>query len=37
MAHFMDGVPLWGGNLLFATKFPQIHGTNFISLVRMKD
>ena len=36
MIHFMDGVPLLGGNLLFATKFPQICGTNFISLVRMK-
>ena len=24
--------PLWGGNLLFTTKFPEIPGTYFIDL-----
>ena len=40
---FMDGVqlasrlePLWGGSLLFTTKFPEITGTHFIDLGRMK-
>ena len=28
--------PLRGGNLLFTTKFPQIPGTHFIDLGRMK-
>ena len=28
--------PLWGGSLLFTTKFPEIPGTNFINLRRMK-
>ena len=25
-----------GGSLLFTTKFPEIHGTHFINLGRMK-
>ena len=29
--------PLRGGSLLFTTKFPEIPGTNFIDLGRMKD
>ena len=29
-------VPLWGGSLLFTTKFPDISGTHFIDLGRMK-
>ena len=29
-------VPLWGGSLLFTTKFPDIPGTHFINLGRMK-
>ena len=37
---FMDGVhllePLWGGSLLFTTKFSEIPGTHFIDLGRMK-
>ena len=28
--------PLWGGSLLFTTKFPDISGTHFIDLGRMK-
>ena len=28
--------PLWGGSLLFTTKFPEIPGTHFINLGRMK-
>ena len=28
--------PLWGGSLLFTTKFPDTPGTNFIDLGRMK-
>ena len=28
--------PLWGGSLLFTTKFPEIPGTDFISIGRMK-
>ena len=28
--------PLWGGSLLFTTKFPEIPGTHFIDLGRMK-
>ena len=28
--------PLQGGNLLFTTKFPEIPGTHFINLGRMK-
>ena len=28
--------PLRGGSLLFTTKFPEILGTHFIDLVRMK-
>ena len=28
--------PLRGGSLLFATKFPEIPGTHFINLRRMK-
>ena len=28
--------PLWGGSLLFTTQFPQIPGTHFINLRRMK-
>ena len=28
--------PLRGGSLLFSTKFPEIHGTHFIDLGRMK-
>ena len=28
--------PLQGGSLLFTTKFPEIHGTHFINLGRMK-
>ena len=38
----MDGVqlprlePLRGGSLLFTTKFPEIRGTHFIDLRRMK-
>ena len=28
--------PLRGGILLFTTKFPEIHGTHFIDLGRMK-
>ena len=30
-------VPLQGGSLLFTTKFPDITGTQFINLRRMKD
>ena len=29
--------PIWGGSLLFAIKFPEIPGTYFINLRRMKD
>ena len=29
-------VPLQGGSLLFTTKFPDIPGTHFINLRRMK-
>ena len=29
--------PLRGGSLLFTTKFPEIPGTHFINLGRMKD
>ena len=29
--------PLWGGSLLYNTKFPEIPGTHFINLRRMKD
>ena len=29
-------VPLWGDNLPFTTKFPDIPGTYFIDLGRMK-
>ena len=29
--------PLWGGSLLYNTKFPQIPGAYFINLRRMKD
>ena len=28
--------PLQGGSLLFTTKFPEIPGTHFINLKRMK-
>ena len=28
--------PLQGGSLLFTTKFPEIPGTHFIDLKRMK-
>ena len=28
--------PLQGGSLLFTTKFPEIHGTHFINLRRVK-
>ena len=28
--------PLRGGSLLFTTKFPEVPGTHFIDLVRMK-
>ena len=28
--------PLWGGSLLFTTKFPEIPGTDFINIGRMK-
>ena len=28
--------PLRGGSLLFTTKFPEIRGTHFIDLGRMK-
>ena len=28
--------PLRGGSLLFTTKFPEIPGTNFIDLRKMK-
>ena len=28
--------PLWGGSLLFTTKFPEIPGTPFIGLRRMR-
>ena len=28
--------PLWGGSSLFTTKFPEIPGTHFIDLGRMK-
>ena len=28
--------PLRGGSLLFSTKFPEIHGSHFIDLGRMK-
>ena len=27
---------LWGGSLLFPTKFPEIPGTNFIDLEKWK-
>ena len=35
----MDGVlePLWGGSLLFTTNFPEIPGTHFTDLRRMKE
>ena len=29
--------PLYGGSLLFTTKFPKIPGTHFIDLKKMKD
>ena len=29
--------PLRGGSLFFATKFPEIPGSHFINLTRMKD
>ena len=29
--------PLQGGSSLFTTKFPEIPGTHFINLGRMKD
>ena len=29
--------PFGGGNLLFTTKFPEMLGTHFIDLGRMKD
>ena len=29
--------PIGGGSLLFTTKFPEIPGTHFIDLGRMKD
>ena len=29
--------PLREGSLLFTTKFPEIHGTNFINLRRIND
>ena len=29
--------PLRGGSLLFITKLPEIRGTHFINLGRMKD
>ena len=29
-------VPLWGGSLLYTTKFPDIPGTHFTDLRRMK-
>ena len=28
--------PLWGGSLLFTTKFPEIFGSHLIDLGRMK-
>ena len=28
--------PLWGGSLLYNTKFPEIPGTHFINLGKMK-
>ena len=28
--------PLWGGSLLYNSKFPEIPGTHFIDLGRMK-
>ena len=28
--------PLWGGSLLFTTKFPKISGTHLIDLRRIK-
>ena len=28
--------PLRGGSLLFTTKFPEVSGTHFIDLLRMK-
>ena len=28
--------PLRGGSLLFTTQFPEIPGTHFIDLIRMK-
>ena len=28
--------PLWGGNLLYNTKFPEIPDIDFIELQRMK-
>ena len=41
---FMDGgsttprlEPLWGGSLLFTTKFSEIPGTHFMDLRRMKN
>ena len=34
---FMDGETLRGGSLLFTTNFPEIPGTHFIDLRRMKD
>ena len=29
--------PLWGGSLLFTTQVPEIPGTHFIDLGRLKD
>ena len=28
--------PLWGGSLLFTTKFPEIPGYQFINIKKMK-
>ena len=28
--------PLWGGSLLYNTKFPEIPGTHFISIEKME-
>ena len=28
--------PFWGGSLLYNTKFPEIPGTHFINLGKMK-
>ena len=32
----MAAEPLWGGSLLFDTKFPEIPGTHFINFGKMK-